>query len=180
MPFCFGGKPPLWGSPGGPTRRRHPPPALPSPAPPARRSVAYEVGGICPAGFPHVLPRLSQRVHYGVMNPTNADGSVRLTLSSGPYWSMHSDFWNTWQQERLDELVETCLVAVVHCGSVAGSASLAWARQFGTSRYDLGYAAAAGRGGPYVAGFTNYQLGQTYRRRSDVFVRAYDGDGKVR
>ena len=143
-------------------------------------SVAYQVGGVCPAGFPHVLPRLSQRVHYGVMNPTNADGSVRLTLSSGPYWSMHSDFWNTWQQERLDELVETCLVAVVHCGSIAGSASLAWARQFGTSRYDLGYAAAAGRDGPYVAGFTNFRLGQTYRRRSDVFVRAYDRDGKVR
>jgi Domain of unknown function (DUF1996) len=143
-------------------------------------SVAYEVGGICPAGFPHVLPRLSQRIHYGIMNPTNADGSVGLTLSSGPYWSMHSDFWNTWQQERLDELVQTCLVEVVHCGGIDSSASLAWARQFGTSRYDLGYAATAGRGGPYVAGFTNYQLTQAYRRRSDVFVRAYDGDGKVR
>jgi hypothetical protein len=143
-------------------------------------SVAYQVGGACPAGFPHVLPRLSQRIHYGVMNPLNADGSVGLTLSSGPYWSMHSDFWNTWQQERLDELVETCLVALVHCGGIDSSASLAWARQFGTSRYDLGYAAAAGPDGPYVAGFTNSQLGQTYRRRSDVFVRAYDGDGKVR
>jgi hypothetical protein len=143
-------------------------------------NVTYQVNGACPAGFPHVLPRLSQRIHYGVMNPTNADGSVGLSLSSGPYWSMHSDFWNTWQQERLDELVQTCLVALVHCGGIDSSASLAWARQFGTSRYDLGYAAAAGRDGPYVAGFTNYQLGQIYRRRSDVFVRAYDGDARVR
>jgi len=65
-------------------------------------SVTYPIGGICPVGFHHVLPRLSERVHYGVMNPTNPDGSVALTLSSWPYWTFHADFWNTWQQSRLD------------------------------------------------------------------------------
>jgi hypothetical protein len=144
-------------------------------------NVTYPVAGTCPPGFPHVLPRLSERIHYGVMNPINPDGSVGLTLSSGEYWTMHADFWNTWQQERLDELVESCLVAAVHCGAVSASASLDWTDQFGTSRYDLAYAAATGVDGPYVAGFTNYELpDQTYRRRSDVFVRAYGTTGNVR
>jgi hypothetical protein len=144
-------------------------------------NVAYPVDGSCPATFPHTLPRLSERIHYGVMNPVNPDGSIGFILSSGPFWSMHADFWNAWQQARLDELVDSCLVAAVHCGSIDSSASLDWVREFGTSRYDLGYAAAAGRDGPYVAGFTNYELPrQTYRRRSDVFVRAYDVAGDVR
>jgi hypothetical protein len=147
----------------------------------APENVSYPVDGSCPATFPHTLPRLSERIHYGVMNPVNPDGSIGFTLSSGPFWSMHADFWNTWQQARLDELVESCLAAGVHCGAIDALASLDWTRQFGTTRYDLGYAAAAGRDGPYVAGFTNYELpGQDYRRRSDVFVRAYDPAGDVR
>jgi hypothetical protein len=74
-------------------------------------SVTYPAGSFCPSGFRHVLPRLSQRVHYGIMDPTNPDGSIALTLSSGPYWSFHADFWNMWQQARLDQLIQESLVA---------------------------------------------------------------------
>jgi hypothetical protein len=145
-----------------------------------RESVTYPEGGDCPTGFPHVLPRISERVHYGIMDPINADGSMALTFSSGPYWSFHADFWNTWQQARLDQLVQQCLIEREHCGSIDASGQIAWAHQFGTTRYDLAYAASADSSGVYVAGFTNYALdGQEYRRRYDAFVRKYDRDGNV-
>ena len=105
--------------------------------------VTYPVGGACPAGFGHVIPKLSERVHFGVMNPLAIDGSLAFTLSSGPWYSLHADFWNTWQQERLDQLVADCLVANAHCGSVDATSSIEWSRQFGTQRYDLAYAAAS-------------------------------------
>jgi hypothetical protein len=136
------------------------------------------VGRQCPEGFPHVLPRLSQRVHLGITNPLNPDGTVALTLSSGPFYTLHSDFWNTWQQPRLDQLVEDCLAAGVHCGSVDEARSIEWTSQFGTLRYDLAYATATSDDGVYVAGFTNYALpGQTYHHRYDAFVRKYDPAG---
>jgi hypothetical protein len=143
--------------------------------------VAYPVDRSCPPAFPHVLPKLSERLHLGIMNPLARDGSVALSFSSGPYWTMHADFWNTWQQDRLDELVEKCIVARVHCGSIDALVRPGWTEQFGTSRYDLAYAAAPDRQGAVVAGFTNLRLpGQTYHHRSDVFVRGMSDDGRDR
>jgi hypothetical protein len=143
--------------------------------------VAYRVGGGCPADFPHVLPRLSERLHLSVMNPLAPDGTVSLTLSSGPYWTMHADFWNTWQQERLDELVAQCIDAGVHCGSIDALVEEDWTVEFGTSRYDLAAAATADPNGVVVAGFTNLALpGQTFHHRSDVFVRQISSDGGAR
>ena len=116
--------------------------------------VTYPIGGSCPAGFGHTIPKLSERVHYGVMNPMAPDGTLAFELSSGPAYTLHADFWNTWQQERLDQLVADCLVAKAHCGSVDATSSIRWERQFGTQRYDLANAAAPdGEGGSYVAGF---------------------------
>jgi hypothetical protein len=143
-------------------------------------SVSYPVQGTCPSNFRHRLPRISERIHYGIMNPLALDGSVALTFSNGAYWAYHADFWNTWQQDRLDQLVEECLVARTHCGAVDASGQVEWTRQFGTTRYDLAYAAAADGSGSYVAGFTNFSLdGQQYHHRYDAFVRKYDPDGNV-
>jgi hypothetical protein len=142
-------------------------------------SVAYpDSQGQCSPTFPHVLPKLSERIHYGIMNPLNPDGTVALTLSSGPYWTYHADFWNTWQQARLDQLVEDCIVARVHCGAVDAATSVDWTEQFGTPRYDLAYATATVGDDVYVAGFTNFALPeQRYHHRYDAFVRKYDADG---
>jgi Domain of unknown function (DUF1996) len=141
--------------------------------------VTYPEGGACPPGFGNIIPKLSERVHYGVMNPLGLDGTLAFQLSSGPAYSMHADFWNTWEQERLDQLVEDCLIAMVHCGSVDATSSIRWVRQFGTQRYDLANAAAPdGRGGSYTAGFTNFSLeGQPYYHRYDAFLTRYDADG---
>ncbi|MGQ0670021.1 MAG: DUF1996 domain-containing protein [Actinomycetota bacterium] len=144
-----------------------------------REHVVYPVNGACPAGFGHVLPRLSQRIHYGVMNPLNSDGTVALSLASGSYFTFHSDFWNAWQQPRLDQLVADCLVAHVHCGAIGVAPEVEWTVQLGTTRLDVGNAIAVGSsGGAYVGGFTNLALpGQEHHRLSDAFVSRYAADG---
>jgi hypothetical protein len=43
-----------------------------------------------------------------------------MTLSSGPYYTMHADFWNTWQQDALDALVDRCVRGREACGNIAG------------------------------------------------------------
>jgi Domain of unknown function (DUF1996) len=141
--------------------------------------VVYPEGGTCPPGFGNVIPKLSERVHYGVMNPLGPDGTLAFQLSSGPPYSMHADFWNTWEQERLDQLVADCLIAGVHCGSVDATSTIRWVRQVGTQRYDLANAAAPdGKGGSYAAGFTNFSLeGNPYHHRYDAFLTRYDEDG---
>lgn len=140
--------------------------------------VAYPTEGSCPAEFPHVLPRLSQRIHLGVMSPFGPTGELALSLSSGSYYTFHSDFWNTWEQPRLDQLVTECLNARIRCGSVEPAPEPDWTREFGTSRYDLTLALDTGPGGVVAAGTTNHELpGQDFHRRTDAFVRAFDPRG---
>jgi len=81
----------------------------------------HPVGYRCPAGFSHALPRLILRTEYPV-----GDGG-RITLSSGPTFTAHGDFWNTWDQEKLAALVDRCLNAGRDCGVFRGSGSAAGA-----------------------------------------------------
>ncbi len=141
--------------------------------------VIYQIAGECPPGFDHVLPRVSERIHFGIMNPMNPDGTVGLTLSSGPYLTLHADFWNTWQQARLDQLVADCLVARVGCGSVTPAPKPEWTEEFGTLRYDLALGLAEARDRVFVVGSTNMALpGQDFRAVTDAFVRAYGPNGR--
>ncbi len=140
--------------------------------------VVYPIGGECPAGFPHQLARVSERIHFGVMNPMNTDGTVGLSLSSGPYYSLHADFWNTWQQPRLDQLIADCLDAHVGCGSVTPAPKPEWTREFGTLRYDFASGLAREGSRVFVVGSTNLAIpGQDFRARTDSFVRAYGPSG---
>ncbi len=141
--------------------------------------VVYPVEGACPAGFPRVLPKLSQRIHLGVMDPLTPSGDVAVTLSSGPFHTMHADFWNTWQQPRLDQLVAECLNAHVRCGGVEPAPAPDWTTQFGTLRYDLALALAEGPDGIAIAGTTTYELpGEDFHQRTDGFVRLIDPQGE--
>ena len=143
--------------------------------------VVYPVDGSCPAEFAHVLPKLSQRVHLGVMNPLTPTGDVALRLSSGPFYSLHADFWNTWQQPRLDQLVAECLNAHVRCGGVEPAPAPEWTMEFGTVRYDLALALDDGPEGVCIAGTTNYELpGQEFHQRTDAFVKVVDPEGQER
>ena len=65
--------------------------------------LAYQVGGVCPAGFPVRVPRLSLNVHYHLPAVTG------LTFASGSIYSGHADFFNAWNQPVLAALVRANL-----------------------------------------------------------------------
>jgi hypothetical protein len=78
----------------------------------------------CPARFRHHIPRLIYQIHFGIEDPCAGhrpcapEGSgrnVKLTLSSGSYYTLHADFWNTWMQDKLNQLVQRCINAHVKC-----------------------------------------------------------------
>jgi hypothetical protein len=75
--------------------------------------VVYPVSGVCPSDHPVALPRLIVRLEY----PVGSDSSG-IELSSGPYYTIHGDFWNTWDQQQLVNLVQNCLNASVDCGKL--------------------------------------------------------------
>lgn len=79
-----------------------------SPASPA--NVVYPSGG-CPSSHPKKLPRLIMRFEY----PVGTDLGT-ITLDSGPPYTAHGDFWNTWNQPKLESLVQDCLNANKNCG----------------------------------------------------------------
>lgn len=73
--------------------------------------VVYPSDGKCPSGFPVALPRVIVRLEYPVGTVTGS-----ITLSSGAAYTIHGDFWNTWKQPRLDQLVNDCLDKDLYCG----------------------------------------------------------------
>jgi len=75
-------------------------------------NVVYPSGGVCPALFPRVLPRVIFRYEFPVGKTTG-----RITLASGSVYSIHGDFWNTWEQVALEDLVVRCLRAGADCGN---------------------------------------------------------------
>jgi hypothetical protein len=78
----------------------------------------------CPDSHPVNIPSISIRVHFKVKDPCgglpcgpdSGGTNVRMRLSSGPWWTMHADFWNTWVQSRLEALTTKCLRKHVECG----------------------------------------------------------------
>ena len=65
-------------------------------------SVTGVVDGICPASHPRSLPRLQIRA---TLSATPDD----FVLSSGATATMHADFWNAWDPNRLATLVAVCI-----------------------------------------------------------------------
>jgi hypothetical protein len=58
----------------------------------------------CPTSHPYPVPRLQTNVEFPI--PTTRG---KPKLSSGAYSTMHADFFNAWDQQRLDELVRLCI-----------------------------------------------------------------------
>lgn len=74
--------------------------------------VVYPHSYRCPASHPTALPRVIIRLEYPVGTTT---GTIKL--ASGPTYTVHGDFWNTWNQIRLNRLVADCLNADKDCGT---------------------------------------------------------------
>ncbi len=69
-------------------------------------------GGICPAPFTHALPRVVMRLEYPVGLKTGT-----ITLASGPLYTAHGDFWNTWNGRALTNVIRGCVRDGVGCGT---------------------------------------------------------------
>ena len=72
--------------------------------------VSYSAEGRCPVSHPVPIPLLELVIDYGTVDP------IGLSLSSGPVSSAHADFWNTWDQRKLETEVELCVRRQQVCG----------------------------------------------------------------
>jgi hypothetical protein len=90
--------------------------------------VVYAVNRVCPVGYRSRLPAFRTQIHFGVMDPclpdtdctpTSTGENIVLRLSSGSYYTLHADFWNTWHPNVLASLVERCLNEHAECGTVS-------------------------------------------------------------
>jgi hypothetical protein len=69
-----------------------------------RSHVSYSSQGVCGDGHPVPIPQLQFTITYPPVDDPDA-----LTLASGPIESAHADFWNAWDQDKLERDVEVCL-----------------------------------------------------------------------
>lgn len=74
--------------------------------------VKFPSSGKCPSSHPRALPLLIERLEY----PVGTSGAG-ITLSSGAPYTAHTDFWNTWEQSKLNTLTTTCLNGDRNCGT---------------------------------------------------------------
>lgn len=84
-------------------------------SPDHRSHMAYPDGARCPASHPVPVPRLSMHFTWNVENGRGHSLSSDEMLGTRRGRSLHSDFWNTWNQEALEDLVEACLDAGKSC-----------------------------------------------------------------
>jgi hypothetical protein len=62
---------------------------------------------------PIILPRLQIFVRY-----SQATGTIgTVSQASGPWYTAHIDYWNTWQSTAFDALLARCMNAGVDCGT---------------------------------------------------------------
>jgi hypothetical protein len=75
-----------------------------------KQHMAYQMNGRCPAAYPVELPQISLIYRYPV------SGAHDIALASGGVYSAHADFFNAWNQDTLQGLVDSCLNRLRHCG----------------------------------------------------------------
>jgi hypothetical protein len=75
-------------------------------------------GGVCPAGFGHKIPQIRMFLKTGIVNPFNASNGIAIRFASGPYYTLHSDFFSAWDQARMNALTRNCINTGQDCGVV--------------------------------------------------------------
>lgn len=73
------------------------------------RHLAYSHAGECPETHQVHVPQLQLAVAFPSVPPET------LSLSSGSILSGHADFWNAWQQDKLEREVASCLHLNLPC-----------------------------------------------------------------
>jgi hypothetical protein len=86
---------------------------LDSPNHKSHMAYSVSIGGkrVCPSTHPVPVPGLTFVLEWPVH-----DGRT-IRFSSGPYYTLHADFFNAWNQAELTELVDRCIRAGVDCGT---------------------------------------------------------------
>lgn len=89
-------------------------------SPDHRSHVANASGKTCPSTHPRKLPTINFFTRF----PKNEGGPGYHFSDQGQPGGNgilpHADFWNTWEQAALEDLVRRCLNAGVNCGQVTG------------------------------------------------------------
>lgn len=83
-------------------------------SPDHRAHTAYSVGHTCPAGFPLHWPQLQVRLNYDVQDARTLEfacvasqPACNTTTGRAPFYTVHADFVNAWDQAELTRLVGT-------------------------------------------------------------------------
>jgi len=72
--------------------------------------MAYKVRGGCPSSHPVEVPTLKAYIRYAV-----GTGPIDFTLSSGPYYTYHMDFFNAWVPSELQRFIDRCIKNAIDC-----------------------------------------------------------------
>lgn len=81
--------------------------------------------GNCPSNFLQKVPQLSEKFKYtvprnGALLQLSGDpmpGTPGMYGALMPTYTMHADFWNTWNPTSLQYLVDKCINAQLSCGT---------------------------------------------------------------
>ena len=63
----------------------------------------------CPRTHPVPVPELTMAISFPIRNGSG------VRLSSGPFYTMHADFFNAWNQTSLKKLIRNCIRANREC-----------------------------------------------------------------
>jgi Domain of unknown function (DUF1996) len=72
----------------------------------------YATNGVCPSGFDPIA-----QVRIEVKYPAGVDGRGTVAFASGPYYTMHADWFNAWDHTTLDAFVQGCIDTGIDCGN---------------------------------------------------------------
>lgn len=59
----------------------------------------------CPAAFPKTLPHVQLIIHTGL----SGTATQQITFSSGPYYTLHGDYWQSWKDQAFLHQAENFL-----------------------------------------------------------------------
>ncbi|HZK52147.1 MAG TPA: DUF1996 domain-containing protein [Actinomycetota bacterium] len=78
-----------------------------------RDHMSYPVNSRCPASHPVNIPRVEGFWRYNV--GTGPIGTI--SFSSGPWYTIHQDFFNAWRPPGLQRLMDACINGLKDCGA---------------------------------------------------------------
>jgi len=62
----------------------------------------------CPSTHPYPVPMLQTNFQFAIP-PTTGEPTLSTENNTGKYSTMHADFFNAWDQQKLEDLVDRCI-----------------------------------------------------------------------